>query len=349
MALKKIFLIVVILFVPLAFTGCGVPFGPQSGRGRVNGPKGIFKSIDNGKTWQEKNYIVGFKKTLASYNNHKVAFDVFDSNIIYRGTNVGLFISQDAGDNWQQIYNGNVNDFVLNPKSRGIIYFINDNQLYKSTDNGKKWQLIYTEGKPNVKLIGLAISHFDTSYIYILASDGSLLLSTDWGDSWQLVYNFKSKTNKLYISPFNSQQIFVVTDRELWRSLDAGKTWQSILTPQREKFPGIDQFKELKFGNQVNQLVYLSKYGILKSNNNGKTWQTIPLITQANTVNIDTFSFNPKNLSEVYYVVGNILYYSVDDGHNWQTKIIPVPEGAKANQILINNQDTNILYLSVGQ
>jgi len=349
MQFKKIFIIIALLIIPLIFSGCSLPFGPQSGNTRATGPKGIFKSTDTGDNWQEKNFIVGLEKTLAGYNNYKMAFDVFDNNIIYRGTNVGLFVSQDAGDNWHQIYDGNINNFVLNPKSRGIIYLISGNQLYKTTNNGVNWQLIYTEGKQNVAINGLAISHFDTSYIYILTSDGSLLLSSDWGDSWQSIYSFTDKTNKLYISPYNSQSMFVATDREIFRSMDAGKNWQPLLADQRENFPAIDQFRELQFGSQANQLVYLSKYGILKSNNNGDTWQTITLITQANTVDINTFSINPKNSAELYYIVDNILYYSVDDGRNWKTKLVPVPGGGKANQLLINNQDTNVIYLSIGQ
>lgn len=349
MQFKKIFIITAFIITPLILTGCSLPFGPSNNKGRASGPKGIFKSIDHGDNWHEQNFIIDFEKTLAGYDNHQIAFDVFDNNIIYRGTNVGLFMSQDAGDSWRQINNKNINSFVLNPKSRGIIYFISGNQLFKTTDNGQTWQLIYTEGKPNITLSGLAISHFDTSYIYILTSDGTLLLSSDWGDSWQTVYNFKLKTNKLFISPYNSQLIFVVADREIFRSVDAGKNWQPLLAEQRENFPGIDQFRELQFGNQVNQLIYLSKYGILKSNNNGDTWQAITLITQANTVDINTFAINSKNPSEIYYIVGNILYHSVDNGRNWKTKLAPIPGGGKANQLLINDQNTDMLYLSIGQ
>ncbi len=343
---KKISSLVILLFLPLILSAC-IPFAPGGSGSGGRAVRGVFKSINQGNDWQVKNSLVNNKKTLSRYNNRQISFSVFDSHIIYRATNVGLFISDNAAESWRQIYSHNVDFFVLNPKTRGLIYIVNNNQVFKTTDDGKKWQLIYSTPKSNIKVVGLAISHFDTSYIYLLTSDGTLLLSDDWGDSWRTVYNFENnQVKKLYLNPRNSQIIFVAGDHVLYRSQDGGKYWVNILDKLNQTYPGADHFKDLIFGSTSQHLIYLSKYGILVSYNAGDSWRPIPLITAPNSVDISVFAYNLQRNSEYYYIADNVLYHSIDSGYNWETKVLPLKGGVFANQLLIDPQDGQILYLS---
>lgn len=347
---NKKYLFPILLLLVLLITSACVPFGPQTGKRRVSGAKGVFKSLDRGLNWQEQNVLQNNpKRSLGRYNNHKLAFDIFNSHILYRATNVGLFISENGGEDWRQIFNQSADDFALNPKSRDIIYVVSGSQLFKTTDNGENWQLVYSEAKPNVKIKSVAISYFDTSYIYVLTSDGLLLLSLDWGDSWKTVHNFKTNANKLYINPYNSQHIYVATSKGFFRSLDEGQSWQEIINDWRDDYPGIDRFKELVFAEEGQALYYLSNYGILKSHNYGDSWRPLTLITPPNSVDINTFSLNPHSSKEIYYVVGKVLYHSLNGGFDWQTKVMPVPDKAKVNQLLIDPHNSDIIYLSIGQ
>jgi len=343
---KKFFTFSLLIIMPLALTAC-IPFGPRSGGRASRGVKGVFKSVDKGTQWQAQNTIVNNKKTLARYDNHQISFDIFDSHILYRATNVGLFISDNAGESWRQIYPHNVDFFVLNPKTRGLIYVVNNNQLFKTTGDGQNWQLVYSEAKGNIKIKGLAISHFDTSYIYLLTSEGIMLLSTDWGDSWQVLYNFvDSKVKKLYLNPHNSQLMFVAAERALYRSQDGGHSWINILDKLNETYPAANQFRDLIFGPTTQHLIYLSRYGVLISHDSGDSWQPLPLITPVNSVDISAVAYNSQQALEYYYIVDNVLYHSVDGGHNWETKLLPLNGGVKANQLLIDPKDSQILYLS---
>ncbi len=345
---KKNFFLSGLLLIVFLTAAC-VPFAPKKG-GHVFGSRGVFKTVDRALHWQEENSLQNDPKhSLGRYNNYKLAFDIFDSHILYRATNVGLFISDNGGESWRKIFNQGVSDFVLNPKTRGIIYAISGNQLFKSADNGENWQLIYSEAKSNVLIKSVAISSFDTSHIYLLTSDGLLLLSLDWGDSWKTVHNFKTKANHFYLNPFNSQHLYVATDKGFFRSLDEGHSWQEIINDWRDDYPGIDRFKQLIFAKQGKVIYYLSKYGILKSYNAGQSWQVLKLITPPNSVDIDTFSLNPRSDKEILYIVGKVLYHSLNGGFDWQTKVAPVPDGARANQILIDPDDGNIMYLSIAQ
>jgi photosystem II stability/assembly factor-like uncharacterized protein len=335
MSIRKLLLITIIFISPLFLVGCNFAFAPGGGGGGTSTQKGVYKSYNQGQDWVEKNSLAESDKSLARYDVFKLAFDIFDTNILYQASQVGLFISQDAGDSWRQIYTSGVSDFVLNPKTRGIIYIASNNQVYKTTDNGKNWQLIYSGAKPHVQIASLAINFFDTSQIYILETDGTLLTSLDWGDSWKVIYNFEDKNmQELVIDPYNSQNIYAASQNRLYQSRDQGKSWQDILEGQRQNFPGIEQYKQLLFTNEPNHLIYLSKRGILTSADNGQSWREITLITSPNSVDIHSLSFNSENPEEMYYAVGNILYHTIDGGRNWKT---------------INPEDNNILYLGITQ
>ena len=347
MSSKKIFLITSLLIIPLILSACSFAFSPGSGS-KISGAKGVFKSDTKGEAWFEQNKIKDSQNTISRHDAYKLQFDIFDTRIIYLSTNAGLFISEDSGGSWRQINSNSIYDFVLNPKTRGIIYIATNNQVYKTTNNGESWQLLYAEAKPNITIHNLAISYFDTSHVYLLDSDGTLLMSLDWGDSWKAIHNFNHQDVKDFlIDPHNSQNIYVATGQKFYQSLDQGVTWQDIMENKNQTHPGINQYKQLFFTHQPNNLVYLSKYGILTSADNGHTWQPITLITSPNSVDIHTMAFNPANPDEIYYTVGNILYHTVDNGRNWKTKLLPVPGGGKASQLLIDPNNPNLLYLAI--
>lgn len=348
---RKNYWLVLLLLAATTLSAC-VPFGPGGNRGGVHifGPKGVFKSTDRGYHWQVQNSLAGEEQhNLDRYDNYQLAFDIFDSHILYRATSVGLFLSDNSAESWRQIFKQPVDSFALNPRTRGIIYAVSGNQLFKTTDNGKGWQLIYSDAKTDVVIRSVQVSHFDSSHVYLLTSEGVLLLSTDWGDSWKVVHDFKEPVQRLYLNPHNSQQLFVLTRHGILRSLDAGYHWREIIKDWRDDFPGIDRPQQIAFAKGGKVMYYLSKYGLLKSYNFGDKWQALKLITPPNSVDISTFTLNPTDSREIYYIVGRVLYHSLNGGIDWQTQVVPVPDKAKGNQILIDPQDDNLLYLSIGR
>ncbi len=93
----------------------------------------VFKSSDKGKTWTSINNGIGDKQIA-----HTIVEDYKDPNLLFLGTEFGLFFTVDGGKKWQQIKNGlptipvkdisiqkRENDLVLATFGRG--FYILDN------------------------------------------------------------------------------------------------------------------------------------------------------------------------------------------------------------------------------
>lgn len=79
---------------------------------------GIFKSDNGGSYWHEKNNGLSNKNVLSMAIHPKFR------NIIYVGTENGVFRSEDSGENWKLtgLLNCQVNSIVVDPESTNIIY-----------------------------------------------------------------------------------------------------------------------------------------------------------------------------------------------------------------------------------
>ena len=104
---------------------------------------------------------------------------------------------------------------------------------------------------------------------------------------------------------------------------------------------------------QRDSLFWISKYGILRSNDAGETWSDMKLLTPPGSVNIYAFAINPKNQKEIYYT-GTILgpknehlrstfYRTVDGGENWVTKKLPT--NSIPIQFVMNTENSSQLFL----
>ncbi|PIR05495.1 hypothetical protein COV56_02645 [Candidatus Kuenenbacteria bacterium CG11_big_fil_rev_8_21_14_0_20_37_9] len=346
---NKFFLVIACAGILALLPGCSLLSIKDGGLG-ANGGKGIFFSSDRGANWQERNNLASSNEKINKANIHKLNFDFKDSRILYAGTDKGLYYSDDSAVSWQIIFaNINIDDFEISPNTRGIIYVISGNGLHKTVDNGKNWNLVYTETEPGARLEDVRVSHFDTSRVYILNSNGLLIRSTDWGDSWKFLYDFNVNTDELYINPKNSLEMYVHAQDGLYQTKDEGINWNEIIRGQSEYFSGIEEHKDLFFSLKSNNIYYLSRYGLLKSADRGSSWKEIKLISSANSVDIKIIALNPKNDDEIYYVVNNILYHTFDGGFNWQTKVLPVNDKIFVSQLLVDFYDPNNLYIGLSR
>lgn len=103
----------------------------------VNNPH-VYKSTDAGETW------TSISNGLPDVSTNTILIHPLDNNIIFVGTDLGVFISIDKGINWSE-YNGNLSPFYV----MDLQYQSIDNTLRISTLGRGIWK---TDANPNVIL-----------------------------------------------------------------------------------------------------------------------------------------------------------------------------------------------------
>ncbi len=163
-------------------------------------------------------------------NVYCIAVAPSNTNVIYAGMETGgVFKSIDKGISWNPIsYDyaiGSPQEIKVDPLNENIVYVGRGKELFKSTDGGTTWNLIYTSSGT---LEQFKIHSTQTNIIYCATADG-ILKSTDSGSSWTSLltgrfYDIESKPGNddvLYVAKENTAMI----RPEIWKSTDAGMNW----------------------------------------------------------------------------------------------------------------------------
>jgi len=354
--MKKIFLALLLISLSVTLTGCNLFVGYND-----SGTGGVFKSFDYGENWQASNFVTTEKRkniTIDETQINVIKIDPQNHTNVYLGTlSRGIWYSDNAGGSWKNILDrGNVIDMALDPQNTGVIYVILGNQVYKSIDLGEKWQAIYLEERPKTQLTSLTIDPNNNLLVYLATSRGDLFKTLDGGESWQLVSKFDSSIQKICIHPKNSNYIYLGSENQaIYRSTNSGQTWVNLKDNVlggsdrdiRAERKGAELFHDLAFDQgSLNNLLYASEYGLLRSSNNGNTWQPVQILTSPRSVNIRSLVIDPQDSSKIYYTTNTALYRTFDKGQTWLTSSLT--SSRIGNYIAIDPQTPNIIYIGMG-
>lgn len=352
----KRFYLVGFIVIGLLFTGAGcLQFGTQA-----KGPMGMYQSSDKGEGWAQINNLVTPQgnSTISGANIYRMHTDPQDSNAMYLATRgQGLIYTYDNGKSWQSVpaMSGKfIYGFAVDPKNKCTLYSSDGSNIYKTVDCSRSWNLVYTEQRPDQRFVALAVDYGNTNLIYGTQLGGDLLVSNNGGTSWRVLKRFGYQLQNIIADPFAPGRLYVASyDRGLERSDDGGSNWKN-LAGGMEGFADANKFYRLVINyGKKDSIFWISKYGILRSDNAGETWTDLKLITPPGSVNIYAFDINPKNQSEMYYTgtilgdknahVRSTFYKTTDGGQNWITKKMPtntIPVG-----LIINPRNENILNM----
>jgi photosystem II stability/assembly factor-like uncharacterized protein len=181
----------------------------------------VFKrSRDNGKTWSDVR-----PTGLPGLDIHGFAVDPRNPVILYAAlAGQGLYRSVDGAKSFQvvsHVVGGSMMALAVLRDGR-ILAGDMTQGLLASSDGGSSWRKLLA-----VQVMGLAVSPQRPQRV--LASGGGIALSTDGGTSWRSVLNLPRGAGPIAWSPSDSKLAYAVgLDRVLYRSTDAGGSWQPV-------------------------------------------------------------------------------------------------------------------------
>ncbi|MFA6215146.1 MAG: hypothetical protein WC768_01085 [Patescibacteria group bacterium] len=347
--MKKIKILFSLLLTGIFISGCSINFG---GGANTTVIAGVFKSFDKSGTWQEKNLFLhsGGSGSIAGVNVLGLTFDPQDNRAIYLNSDgSGLLYSYDGGDSWRKadaVGNGRVESVAIDPKNKCVIYATSANTILKSIDCNRSWKEVYIDTRADKAVTALAIDSYDSLIIYAGNSAGDIFKSVDGGSNWQVIDRLNNPAAKILIDKKDTRTIYVATKNQgIFKTTDSGSSWTDV-NGGLKQYSAALEYKNLIFDpNQDNSLLLVSKYGLIKTNDGGKNWEAIKLITPPSTTDIYSVAINPKNNLEIYYATASTFYKTVDGGKNWVTKRLPT--AAVATYLIIDPNDQNIIYLGL--
>ncbi|MBC8173739.1 MAG: glycosyl hydrolase, partial [Chitinophagales bacterium] len=236
--------------------------GENTMRGNVSEGMGMWKSINSGRSWKN----IGLHDTrhimriVVHPKNPDIVYCAALGHLFGPNEERGIFRSNDGGNTWQKILFVNeyvgACELVMDPSDPSVLlatfwnvkrtpYSLESggagSAIYKTTDGGDSWvNLTANKGLPKdtLGIIGITISQTNPNkyYAIIESKTGGVFKSDDAGKTWEKTNsenNLRQRAwyfSKIYCDPKNEQIVYVL-NVEFWKSMDGGKTFQSIPTP----------------------------------------------------------------------------------------------------------------------
>ncbi len=301
----------------------------------------LYKSTDYGLTWTTLSN--GLPSAPVSSILIKNCTEIFlGTGYLWNGH--GVYYSDNGGDSWIQ---RGLNDQVvysLVMDTSGIIFAgTMKNGVYRSSDNGKTWELL-NNGLINKNIYRLKINHQN---VLIAASetDGGIFRSTDLGNTWQNVglpigtvkTALISSDNKLFVSTYGGMQKFNNDD-----------SWTNLGPPLLSDIV-IDEENILYAGTYRN--------GIFKSTNFGTSWDST---TSYGGTEYVLLCMAKNSDGSILVGTNDYIKRTTDKGTSWQTisnglgfwisSLSITPEGiiyAASNNKLFKSNSIDSMFLQI--
>jgi photosystem II stability/assembly factor-like uncharacterized protein len=275
--------------------------GSDGLRSNVISGKGMYKSIDAGKTWEH----IGLKDVgqigavEIDPTNNNIVWVAAIGNAFKSNSERGIYKTIDGGQNWEKVLfvsdKVGFADLELLPGNPNIVYAAawkgerkpwtiisggenKEGGVYKSINGGKDWVKL-DKGLPKglIGKIDLAVSAVNSSILYAVIEapdkEGGLYKSVDQGKSFKQVSSNSGLVNRPFyytnieLDPTNPNIIYSNAN-PLLKSIDGGETFKRMSVPHG------DNHDIWINPNNPNLLIQANDGGANVSHNGGETWST---------------------------------------------------------------------------
>jgi len=282
----------------LVYVGTGEP----SPRNSVGVGRGMYKTMDGGRTW----IFLGLE---ATEKISRILLHPNNPDIVYAGAlgttwnereDRGVYKSVDGGRTWEKILYVNPTtgaaDMAMDPSNPNRIlvgmwdhrrwpWFFRSggpgSGLYMTVDGGNTWKQLKTEnGLPSGELgrigVGFAQNLPNVVYALVEAEKSVLLRSTDSGYNWQAVNESSDVGNRpfyyhrLNVNPVNENTLYILHTR-MMISEDGGKSFRNLT----QFYQAHSDFHAMWIQSKGDFMVVGNDGGVVISHNRGQSWRFV--------------------------------------------------------------------------
>ncbi len=332
-----------------------------------NKDRGLYKTIDGGKTWSQILYV------NAKTGCGDVVVDPSNPEIIYAsmwefrrtpysfssgGKSSALYKSIDGGKNWEKLTNGLPKTeygriaLAIAPSEPNNLFAIveSDNTgLYLSNDAGKNWTQQSATSNVAARPFYFSLIAVDPNnakrvyrpaYSFSISSDGGKSFTESSYESGYV----HSDMHGLWINPNNTSQMYLGTDGGVYTSLDKGNNWNYLNNIPVSQFYHVATDNEQPYnvygGLQDNgswmapsQCIGGIKNGDWKGLHGGDGFWVQPDLTEKNVIYAEAQGGHMNRVNYKTNEYQNIqpqpLIGEEKLRFNWNTPIIPSPTNPK--------------------
>ena len=280
---------------PLGGTPWSIAFSPtfeQDGTIFIGTNKGVYKSVDKGKSWSQATKGIGRKlvPTIAISPNYT------NDQTLFVGTSRGeLFVTYNAGESWVMVFKGpeirsnssktpsSLEAIAISPNysNDGTVFIgVFGAYIYRSVDRGASW-LQFKKGLDSKYVLALGISpnYSNDQTLFAGTIDKGVFISTNSGLTWEFTGNGLPDKfiQKIVLSTdySNDGTVFLAMPGEgLYLSRNYGRSWSKSEN-------GLDNayVRTIDLSNNYynDKTIYIgASFGmIFKSENAGESWTRV--------------------------------------------------------------------------
>lgn len=219
--------------------------------------RGVYKSIDGGKTWQRKLFVnnrAGAVDLILDPNNPRIMYASTwnvrrsPSNFSSGGPGSDIWKSTDSGENWEKLSENKglpkgvwgISGITVSPQNSNRVWAIIENEdggVFRSDDAGKTWQKTNDDRALRQRAWYYTRIYADTQdedMVYVV--NVNYHQSKDGGKTFTSNRAPHGDHHDMWIDPNDNQRMIMADDGGAQVSFDGGENWSTYMNQNTAQF-----------------------------------------------------------------------------------------------------------------